>query len=146
MRLKCEHGFFTFFDFKVGQISDYMSMTGLKIVPYGEHYTFEALQSAPGYSIKGSPLLGLAATKTFAGRPAEVFEANGFVYNISSGLMVPISSVTTKTQIKLAGNRFTSPGLIQPGSLNDDGDRVKSFAGFFSRDRNSWLYSEVDYV
>lgn len=147
MRVKCLHGFFIFEETRVGQVSDFMSLTGLSIVPWRDQFTFEPLAEAPAYSLLGKEIFGVPATATFEGEPWEVFEANGLVYDFVEGLVVPIQSVTQVTAIKLAGNRFISPGLILPGSLTDEG-RVKDYAAWFSRDRSplSWLYSEVGYV
>lgn len=146
MRVRCFHGFFLFEETRVGQVSDYVSLTGLKIVPFGRLFTFEGLAEAKDYSLKGADLLGFTAVKTFEGKPWEVFEANGVVYDFTTGSVRLISSVTQRTKIQLAGNRYVSPGLILPGSIDQDGDRVRDFSGWFSFDRGTWLYSEVSYV
>lgn len=146
MRLKCAHGYFLFQETGLGQVSDWMNLTGLKLVPTGSQYTFEALGSVPDFSIKGGPFMGATATKTFEGSPSEVFEANRLVYDFSKGLVVPIDTVSFQTSISLAGNRYTSPGLIVPGSMTKDGKRVRDYAAWFSRDRLTWLYSEVGFV
>lgn len=146
LRAKCLHGFFIFQETKVGQVSDFMSLTGLSLVPWRDAYTFEDLAEAPDFSLAGKALLGVAATKTFEGEPWEVFEANGFAYNFDTGLVVPIQSVTQQVVIQLAGNRFISNGLILPGSLTAEGERVKDYSAWFSRDTLRWLYSEVEYV
>ncbi len=146
MKVKCLHGFFIFEETKVGQVADFMALSGLTLVPWRDVYTFEDLEEAPDYSLAGKALLGLNATKTFEGEPWEVFEANEFVYNFNTGLIVPIQSVTQITSIQLAGNRFVSNGLILPGSLTEEGDRVRDYSAWFSRDTLRWLYSEVTYV
>ena len=147
MRVKCRHGFFIFEETRVGQVSDFMSLTGLKLVPWRDEYTFETLADAPEYSLTGKDLLGIPAVATFEGQPWEVFEANGFVYDFVQDLVVPIASIIQTTRVQRAGNRFISPGLILPGSLTDEG-RVKDYAAWFSRDRSplSWIFTEVGYV
>lgn len=146
MRVKCLHGFFIFQETKVGQVSDFMSLTGLSLVPWRDAYTFEDLEDAPDFSLKGKTMLGVSANENFEGEPWEIFEANELVYDFSKGLIVPISSITQTTTIQAAGNRFISPGLILPGSLTDEGDRVRDYSAWFSRDTLRWLYSEVGYV
>lgn len=146
MKVKCLHGFFIFEETKVGQVSDFMSLTGLSLVPWRNAYTFEDLADAPDFSLAGKTMLGVAALATFAGEPWEVFEANGFAYNFDTGLVVPIASVVQEVSIQLAGNRYISNGLILPGSLTAEGDRVKDYSAWFSRDTLRWLYSEVGYV
>ena len=118
----------------------------MTIVPVGDLYTFLRLEDAPRYSLKGKPFLGFTAVKTFEGEPWEVFEANGVVYNFATGLVVPIETITTITKVTPAGNRFVSPGMILPGSLTVEGERVKDYAAHFSRDRQTFLYTDVTYV
>lgn len=146
MRVKCLHGYFIFHETKVGQVSDWMSLTGMRLVPKSDYFTFDDLQDAPSYSINGGPLLSTTAIKTFEGQPWEVFEANGMVYDFTTGEVRPIASTQVRTVVKNAGNRFVSPGLLLPGSLSTTGKRIKDFSGWFSRDRLRWLYSEVSYV
>lgn len=147
MRVKCLHGYFLFEETKVGQVSDFMSRTGLSLVPVGTRYTFEALVDAPKYSLAGKALLGgFTAIETFEGEPWEVFEANGVIFDFGTDTVKPITAITQRTSVKLAGNRFVSPGLILPGTLTEEGKRVRDYAAWFSRDRLTWLYSEVGYV
>lgn len=146
MRVKCIHGFFIFQETKVGQVSDFMSLTGLELVPWRDAYTFAYLEEAPDFSLAGLELLGVPAIKTFEGEPWEVFEANGFVYDFSLGVIVPIATIVEPISISLAGNRYVSNGLILPGSITDEGEKVKGYSGWFSRDTLRWLYSEVEYV
>lgn len=146
MKIKCQHGFFIFEETKNGQVSDFMARFGFSIVPYGQNYTFDFLSSAPRYSLKNKPLLNVVATKNFEGEPSEVFEANGLVYDFSKDLLVPIISITQIVKIDQAGNKFLSSGLILPGSVTADGERVKDYSAWFSRDTLRFLYSEVTYV
>lgn len=146
MLIKCLHGYFLFQETKVGQISDFMSRFGFDLVPVGPYYTFAALEEAPEFSLAGGDLLNAVATETFEGQPWEVFEENGVVYNFNTGLVVPIISITNTVRIALAGNRFVSSGLILPGSVTEDGQRVKDYSAWYSRDTLGFLYSEVNYV
>lgn len=146
MKVRCEHGYFTFEETRVGQVSDFMSLTDLDLVSIGPVYTFMDLFEAPDYSLQGKELLDVVATATFAGTPAQVFEANAIVYDFTSGFVVPIDSVTRQIRISQAGNKIVSSGLILPGSLTQSGERIRDFSGFYSRDTQRWLYSEVGYV
>ena len=146
MRLKCIHGYFIIEDFSVGQISDFMSRFGLEIVQVGKHYTFSQIAEAPTYTISGGEILDTPAIATFEGEPWEVFEANEVVYNFSTGLVVPISTITQITTVTQVGNRFASPGLILPGSYNMDRQQIRDYTAWYSRDTLRFLYSEVGYV
>lgn len=146
MRVRCLHGYFIFDEMREGQISDFMNLTGLELVPKDNHFTFDGLEEAPDYSLVGKNILNLPAISMFEGKPWEVFEANEFVFDFTTGLVVPIASVVRIIEIKQAGNMFVSNGLILPGSLTDGGKRVRDYAAWFSRDRLTWHYTEVKYV
>lgn len=146
MRLKCIHGFYMFFETRVGQIADYMGYSGFDLVPMRDFYTFDLLSRAPKHSLAGKDLLGINAVETFEGEPWEVFEANEFVFDIVSGELVPINSIFSIFKISESGNLYTSSGLLRAGSLNTRSERISGFDGWFSRDRMTWLYSEVTYV
>lgn len=146
MRIVCRHGYFTFQELRVGQVSDFMSRYGLSIVSKGNEFTFADLESAPKYSLKNKMLMGNIALENFEGEPWQVFEKNKLVYDFDLGLVVPISSITQVVNIDESGNKFTSPGLIKPGSTTAGGQRVKDYSTWFSRDTLTFLYSEVAYV
>lgn len=146
MKINCTHGYFTFEEQRAGEVSDFISIYGLEIEKKGNRFIFSDLVDAPDFSIKGKSYLDAVATKTFAGEPWEIFEANEFVYNYDTGLMVPIQSVTALVSLSSVGNFYISPGLILPGSLTDAGDRVKDYAAWFSTDNMKFKYSEVNYV
>lgn len=146
MKVRCLHGFFIFEEIKAGEVSDFISYTGLKVSPAGPFFTFDFIAEAPRYSIKGAPYLGFVATATFEGEPWEVFKANGIVYDFTLGVIKPISSIATVVPLKMAGRRFVSNGLILPGSLTEEGKRVKDYAAHYSKETLRWLYSEVSLV
>lgn len=150
MKVRCLHGYFIFEETNQSQISDFMRYSGLEIVPRGAYFTFKDLEDAPDYSLVGKNIeIGstpLPAIKTFSGEPWDVLEANEMVYNFATKLLQPISTIVQLTSIGDAGNRFTANGLILPGSLTAEGNRVKNYAAWFSRTSQRFLYTEVTYV
>ncbi len=146
MRIKCQHGYFKFFETKVGQVSDFVSRYDLDLVAKDDYFTFTTLAQAADYSLAGSLYLGVTAVETFAGQPWEVMEANGLIYNFDRGLVQSILTVTTVTPIYNTGNRYVSPGLILPGSLIAGGSRIRDYTAWFSRDTLKFSYSEVAFV
>jgi hypothetical protein len=130
---------------KAGQISDFMSLFGFDLALKDHYYTFSDLIDAPNYSIAGGAFLGAPTTVTFSGQPWEVMRENELVYDFSRGLVVPIQSILKTFQIKSAANYFLSSGLILPGSVTDDGSRVKDYAAFFLFEKMKFKYSEVGY-
>ncbi len=146
MKVNCLHGYFIFEETQSGQVSDFMSLFGLSLVRKDNYFIFEDLEDAPDYSIEGEDYLGATATVTYAGTPWEVMRANGLVYNFSTGLVVPLLSITKMVQISSAGNFLIASGLILPGAVTDDGSRVTDYSAFFIKDGLRFKYSEVTYA
>lgn len=147
MKVKCLHGYFIFEETRVGQVTDFANKNQLDIVYLDNgQFTFSKLAQVSEYSLYGKPLGDFSAIKTFAGKPWDVFEANGVVYNFLLDQVVPILSITQIAQLKASQNWYLSPGLILPGSLLENGQRIKSYNAWFSRERATWLYEGVSYV
>jgi hypothetical protein len=146
MKVKCLHGYFIFTETVPGQVSDFISRTGLRLTPKEWYYTFEDLENAPRYSIQGKIILDSIAIKTFEGNPWEVFQENNLIYDFNKGLVVPIATIINPIKLEAAGNRFIASGLILPGSLTQLNRKVKNYSAWFSRTTYRWLYSEVEYV
>jgi len=127
-----------------GEISDFISLSGLSLVSKDDYYTFNSLAAAPEYSIAGQPYLGATATQTFAGKPWEIFRANGLVYDYFTDAVVPIASILERIDLSKADKFYLSNGLILPGSLYGS-DRVKNYTGWFKGSRLNFYYSEVDF-
>lgn len=145
MKVKCLHGYFIFEELRAGQVSEFISYLGISLVPKDNYYTFDFIKNIPDYSIEGVSFLNLSASKTFEGKPWEIFEANNFIYDFNLNQLRLISTVTLQTKVLIAGNRFISQGLIMPGSTTQNG-RVKNYSAWYSRDTQRWLYTEVDFV
>lgn len=147
MKIQCLHGYFKFYENRVGELSDFMEYSGLSLVAKSDYYTFSALENAPKHSLAGKELFpGFVAIKTFEGEPWEIFKENACVFNFLTNKVVPIASITNQTQVNFAGNRLTSPGLLLPGSLVQTGRKVQDYLTYYTTSRASWLYSEVGYV
>lgn len=146
MKLNCIHGYFKLEEQRAGEFSDFVSLYGVEIERSGDHFTFADLVDAPDFSLPGGTFLGCPTTELFEGEPWEVMRANGIVYDFSIGEVVPIDSVSKVVNIKSAGNFYAASdmtGMIIPGSVMDDGSRVKDYAAYFIFDRMGFKYSEV---
>lgn len=146
MKINCLHGYFKFEETKAGEASLFVDLFGLPLVRKHDYLTFADLEEAPEFSIKGKAYLSTTATETFAGHPWEVFRANGFIYDYDKGLVRPIEQITKIVTIAQAGHVWATEGLILPGSLTSNGDRVESYMGWFSGDRMRFIYSEIAYA
>lgn len=145
MRIRCLHGYFILEETSAGQASKFSSLYGFELSKRDNYFTFDFLKNAPQYSILGGEYLGATAIKTYAGEPWEVLRANELVYDFTTDSVVPISSITQRVEISQAANYFLSSGLILPGSLTDEGSRVKEYAAWYLFDRQVFRYSEVSY-
>lgn len=144
MRIDCIHGYFKFYESRSGDISRFMSLfSGTEIFFNADHYTFSDLLNAPEYSIEGKEYLGAVATKTFSGKPWDIFKENKLIYDFTKGLVLPISSTTVNAKFYESGNTFISQGLIVPGSLTEDGGRVTDYSAWFLFDSQKFKYSEM---
>ena len=129
-----------------GEISDFSALYGFDLVPQSYYYTFASLRDAPKYSLLGGTYLGAPATKTFEGEPWEVMEANGLVYDFVQDELVPIALVTDIINLQFTTTAILTTGMILPGSLTDDGSRVKDYSAFYLFSKIKFKYSEVEYV
>lgn len=147
MKIKCNHGYFRFYEIRVGEISNLIKRTGFDLVSKNDYFTFSDLIDAPRYSLEGKILIDIPAIKSFEGEEWEIFEQNNVVYDFTTGFVVPIASIITRTKIEAAGNRYlvTNGGLLLPGSITTAG-KVKGYSAWYSSDRQTFLYSEVSFV
>ncbi len=145
MKITCLHGYFRIEETSPGVLSEFLSLYSLPVVLKGDHFTFQDLEEAPDFSLAGLPYLTGVATKTYAGRIWEIFEANEFIYNYDSGLIVPIESITQRVSISDVGGYFQCDGLILPGSLTDEGQRVRDYAAWYFG-AGDFRFTEVGFV
>lgn len=146
MKITCLSGYYVFEESMPGEISDFINYTRLDLVRRENYFTFKNLLDAPEFSISSMPLLNLIANITCEGKPWDVFKANGFSYDFTTGKIVNSNLVIKKFTIKGSGNMMVSPGLILPGSINQDGQKIESYVCWYDRSGGSWYYTEVTYV
>lgn len=146
MRIRCLHGYFIFSETEAGQFSKFISRFGQSIVSSGNHFTFEALADAPKYSIAGNTYLGALATVTYEGEPWEVMRQNELVFDFTQGLVVNINTITRRASILRGRDYYVTNGLVVPGSLTEDGERVKDYSAWYYQSSLSFKYSEVSIV
>lgn len=147
MKIRCLHGYFIFEEREPGDLSRFMQIySDLSIVPVDDNYfTFESLAEAPSHVIAGDTFLRAPATVTYEGKPWEIMRANGLVYNFQTDQVVSIASVTKRLELSTATHYFYSPGLIIPGTVREDGERVKDYAAWYHFDSQKFKYSEISY-
>jgi hypothetical protein len=146
MKIKCVHGYFFFEESAPGELSRFVSRFGLNLESSDDHVTFTKLVDAPSHSIKNAKYFEATAIKNFEGKPWEVLRANGLVYNFQTDTIVTLSSIGEVVSLKQGSNYFLANGLILPGSLTDEGDRVTDYVAWYSFADASFRYSEVTRV
>lgn len=146
MRILCRHGHFAFYPKNENEIYRFENLFDEEIVRVDDFYTFDFLSEAPDYSLIGKNYLGLPAVAGFEGNPWDVMEANGFVYNVALGLVVPKTTILTVVSIDISESFYTTENpFIQPGSLNVDGSRILSYDANYSVDTSQLRIFEVQY-
>ena len=123
-----------------------MALYGPTLVRVDDYFTFEFLSEAKDYSILGNPYLGATATETFEGRPWEVMEANGLVYDFTQNALVQISTIMQRVALNETRKYFVPSGLILAGSIDEDGNKISGYSGFFLAGSKKFKYSEVTFV
>jgi hypothetical protein len=146
MRITCLHGYFFFREQQPGEVAKYNSRFGQDLTKKDDYYTFAGLVDAPSYSIALKPYLGIPATSTFAGNPWEVMEKNNLVYDFQTATVRPSISIVTLVDPVRTYDYFTLQGLIQPGSLTRDWDRIVGYTAEFDTARMKFSYSELFYA
>lgn len=145
MRIRCRHGFFTFHEEVLGEVSKFASNFELDLVPYEDAFTFENLADAEEYSLFGKPYLNLPAIKTFEGTPWEILEENDFVYSLALNLIVPIQSIVTTFSLSQSDYYYLADGLLQPGAFSGlGGGRLINYTAWYSFNGKRFRYSEVE--
>lgn len=145
MIIKCLHGFYLFEETEVGEVSEFMRLTGLNLVSRDSYFTFSSLLDVENYSLKGKSIGSAIGLKAFEGEPWEVFRANGLVYDFVNDLIVPISSIASQVRIEAGVNRLIANGLVMAGAFNQFGVQIKGYKGFYIRENAHWLLTEVTY-
>lgn len=129
MQVFCEHGFYTFSPESMDDKAYFESNMGVRLVRMGERLTFEELANLPDFSIKGAPYGNLTATVNFAGHPADVLRANGFVFDIDNLKLVDLTDITKRVALYSQVNgAYIALTLPQAGALHN-GEKLLSFTG-----------------
>ena len=99
MKFNCEHGFYTFYPESMDDQAYFEFNTGFELVRLGKGLTFDILAQLPDYSIKGQPYGNLTATVNYAGHPADVLRANGFVFDVEKQQLATLDSITSSLKL-----------------------------------------------
>lgn len=148
MIIKCIHGYFIVREQSEGEVARFNSIYETELVTEHDYFTFSQLVGAPEHSILGQSYLGLIATATYAGKPWEVMEENGYVYDFTLDVVRPIASITSLISPVRRLDGYWAKGLIQPGSINNISGRVTGYTCHFDPKDSltQYRYSEITYA
>lgn len=146
MRITCLHGYFIIREDALGEVAKFNSYYGLDLVAKDDYYTFELLAGAPEYSQAALAFLDYPALTTYAGKPWEIMERNGLVYDFTLRSLRPVLSVTLLASITRTHSDWISRGLILPGSLLKDLSRIVGYQGGVDLSTFNYYYSEITYA
>ncbi len=123
MRVLCRHGHYAFYPRDREEIVRFVKLFSYPLVGENDYFTFEALAGLPRYSLVGVAYGGLVATATYEGRGVpEVLAANGFVYSVGLGILIPLDAVVQTVALKQTLNAALAPKpFVQAGAVLDDG-------------------------
>lgn len=93
MMIDCQHGFYMFYPEGIEDQAYFEAQTGFALVQYENGLTFAPLAKLPDFSIKGQPYGNLTAKVNYAGHPADVMRANGFVFDLEELILKDIQSI-----------------------------------------------------
>lgn len=129
MMMDCQHGFYMFYPEGIEDCSFFEEQTGFSLVQYESGLTFEELSALPDYSIKGQPYGNLIAKVNFAGHPADVLRANGFVFDWTLQKLRKLEDMEVDLPVKEQPfGGFISTALPQAGGTYG-GKVLLSFTG-----------------
>lgn len=136
MRVVVRHGHFAFYPQERRDALRFQRVFGLKLVTENDYFTFEGLKDLPRWSQTARPYGNLIALQTFEGRHAsEVMAKNGFVFSLSTKLLVPYQAVTQILKLPQGNDYVVAPKvLVQPGSVLTTGNVLLGYTGIIDLD------------
>ena len=134
MIIKCEHGYYKFFTTAPNELYRFKMVFGVELAPKEDYFTFAELARLEPYSLVNQPYGNLTAKATIAESYGELFKANGFVFDLTSGYVSfaaeqDINSVQTVLNLfKSYSGTLNLTTIPQAGGFYD-GKRLISFSG-----------------
>lgn len=131
MKVICRHGFLSYYPRADTDLRRFQRIMDVTLVAENDYFTFEGLIGLPRYSLIGALFGTIPALATFEGRnAAEVMEENGFVYMLSTDLVVPKELVLSTMNLNLSQDyAVAASAFIQPGCFLQNGMRLLSYEG-----------------
>lgn len=132
MKIIIDCGFYKFFPDNPMDTSIAMSR-GMDLINAGECLTFAGLLNAPTYSLIGRD----NAIAQYSGTPAQVFNANRWVWHLTQNKIVPADLISLSSGLRLGGGRINCIGIPQAGAMVGNAGRLKSAVIYWRPETNT---------
>lgn len=147
MRVTCQHGYYKFYPDDNGSLARFSKLFYIDFVAVKDYYVFKGLETLKNYSIAGSIYYNLPALKTFEGEPWEVMKENSFVFDLTTGLLLPSLSIIATDRLKSFNQYFTADSrILQAGTRDQSLSQILSYDSDFDfdimRQRIRWIQYE----
>lgn len=141
MKLIVRHGHYAFYPRYSKSVSVFNGVfrQELKLDPKG-FYTFPRLLNLPDYALEAKPYGNLPAIKTYEGEPWEIMREQGWVYNLTTEALAPITSISYSVKIEPATYAFIAFDVVpQAGGVNPTGLKLIDYEGELDLDAQNTL-------
>lgn len=128
MKIKVDNGYYRFYPIASHEL-DLLKAVGFDVIKKEDYFTFPLLAALPAYSIEGIVYGGITANATYSGTVELVLLNNKFIYDISSGALKNLTSVTGSVKYKESDIVYFD-GLPQSGCFMQ-GKRLRGFSGYW---------------
>lgn len=146
MRVLVRHGHFSFYPRTAEDLARFQRMLGIYLTSVDDYYTFPTLALADRFSIAAHPYVNLPALITCERRePWQVMRANGFVYHLATGLLVPALSIIGVVDIAESAYYYMQSSILQPGSRLLTGQQILGYDAEYHLDTCQLRILELTY-
>ncbi len=128
MNIICKHGYFIVREDKFGEVARFNSIYNQDLGLKDDYYTFDFLREAESYSLLAIPYLGVPAIALYEGKPWEIMEANGFIYDFTAKIVKPIATVLNQTDPIRLREGYMLSGLVLPGSWTTEDKQITGYS------------------
>lgn len=93
MKVICKHGYYKFLMAAPSELYRFKAAFGAELVGKGDYFTFPELAALEPFTLEGQMYGELKAKASICADYGEVFKANGFVFDLQSQKLRPVSEV-----------------------------------------------------
>lgn len=146
MRVLVRHGHFAFYPGDAEDLARFCRTLNIILTAVDDYYTFPTLALAERFSIAARPYVNLPALTTCERRaPWDVMRANGFVYHMATGLLVPALAIIGVVDMPESNYYYMQSSILQPGMRLFTGQQVLGYDAEYHVDTCQLRILELTY-